>query len=115
MNDILKQRLVGALILVALGVVFWPLIFVQPGPEETVLQPLPSPSPGASVSALEAADNPAGAASSQPVRAVETPPQVLRLQQILMQKSAPVTSLPRPHGIPPARPRCALERAIRTR
>lgn len=31
MNDILKQRLVGALILVALGVVFWPIIFVTPG------------------------------------------------------------------------------------
>ncbi len=30
MNDILKQRLVGALILVALGVVFWPIIFVEP-------------------------------------------------------------------------------------
>jgi len=31
LNDILKQRLVGALILVALGVVFWPIIFVEPG------------------------------------------------------------------------------------
>lgn len=31
MDDILKQRLVGALILVALGVVFWPIIFVEPG------------------------------------------------------------------------------------
>ncbi len=30
MNDILKQRLVGALILVALGVVFWPIVFVEP-------------------------------------------------------------------------------------
>jgi len=30
-NDLLKQRLVGALILVALGVVFWPIIFVEPG------------------------------------------------------------------------------------
>ncbi len=30
MNDILKQRLVGALILVALGVIFWPIIFVEP-------------------------------------------------------------------------------------
>lgn len=30
MNDILKQRLVGALILVALGVIFWPIIFVDP-------------------------------------------------------------------------------------
>jgi DedD protein len=31
MNNILKQRLVGALILVALGVVFWPIIFVEQG------------------------------------------------------------------------------------
>jgi len=30
-NDILKQRLVGALILIALGVVFWPIIFVEQG------------------------------------------------------------------------------------
>ena len=30
MNDMLKQRLVGALILLALGVVFWPIIFVEP-------------------------------------------------------------------------------------
>jgi DedD protein len=30
-NEILKQRLVGALILIALGVVFWPIIFVEPG------------------------------------------------------------------------------------
>lgn len=32
MDSNVKQRLVGALILVALGVVFWPIIFV-PGPE----------------------------------------------------------------------------------
>ena len=38
MNDILKQRLVGALILVALGVVFWPIIFVPPD-DETALYP----------------------------------------------------------------------------
>lgn len=41
MNPLLKQRLVGALVLVALGVVFWPLIFVTPenrGP--LVLQPM---------------------------------------------------------------------------
>lgn len=30
MDNILKQRLIGALILVALGVVFWPIIFVEP-------------------------------------------------------------------------------------
>ena len=32
MNDILKQRLVGALILMALGVIFWPIIFVDQDP-----------------------------------------------------------------------------------
>lgn len=31
MNNVLKQRLVGALILIALGVVFWPIIFVEKG------------------------------------------------------------------------------------
>ncbi len=29
MNDILKQRLVGALVLIALGVVFWPVLFIE--------------------------------------------------------------------------------------
>lgn len=46
MNDVLKQRLVGALILLALGVVFWPIIFVQPGErgdfEELQIPPRPS-------------------------------------------------------------------------
>lgn len=39
MDNILKQRLVGALILLALGVVFWPIIFVQPD----ATQPLGDP------------------------------------------------------------------------
>ncbi|MEZ5502568.1 MAG: hypothetical protein R3E50_07825 [Halioglobus sp.] len=46
MNDILKQRLVGALITVALGVVFWPIIFVQPqdrkGMEQQAVPPPPT-------------------------------------------------------------------------
>lgn len=33
MKDVVKQRLVGALILVALGVIFWPIIFVDPDAE----------------------------------------------------------------------------------
>lgn len=55
MNDILKQRLVGALILVALGVVFWPIIFVEPGdyaleevrriPARPVVDTTPIPAP----------------------------------------------------------------------
>jgi DedD protein len=37
-NDLLKQRLVGALILVALGVLFWPIIFVEPDSPSTADQ-----------------------------------------------------------------------------
>ena len=37
MNPLLKQRLVGALVLVALGVVFWPLIFVTPETREPLV------------------------------------------------------------------------------
>ena len=43
MNDILKQRLVGALILVALGVVFWPIIFVEPGERAAEQARIPAP------------------------------------------------------------------------
>ena len=35
MNDVLKQRVVGALILLALGVAFWPIIFVEPDAGDT--------------------------------------------------------------------------------
>jgi DedD protein len=44
-NNVLKQRLVGALILIALGVVFWPIIFVEqgagPAPERSAIPPRP--------------------------------------------------------------------------
>ncbi len=43
MNDILKQRLVGALILLALGVVFWPIIFVEPDWKKSAEQTIPVP------------------------------------------------------------------------
>ncbi len=56
MDNILKQRLVGALILLALGIVFWPIIFVAPEearlregvmappPPAVSREPLPAPS-----------------------------------------------------------------------
>ena len=41
MNPILRQRLVGTLVLVALGVVFWPLIFVTPDQSDPIsVQPM---------------------------------------------------------------------------
>jgi len=52
-NDILKQRLVGALILLALGVVFWPIIFVGPDEQSAAeLQPIPPP-PGVSTASID--------------------------------------------------------------
>ena len=56
MNDILKQRLVGALILVALGVVFWPIIFVQPDERGTTERPGIPPRPAVDSSAIEPPD-----------------------------------------------------------
>ena len=56
MNDILKQRLVGALILVALGVVFWPIIFVEPGDQAVAEQRRIPPRPEVVTTAIEAPD-----------------------------------------------------------
>ncbi len=43
MDSIVKQRLVGALVLIALTVVFWPIIFIQAPDDETiVLAPMPA-------------------------------------------------------------------------
>lgn len=53
MNDILKQRLVGALILVALGVVFWPIIFVEPGQQPREEQPRIPPGPAVDTAPIE--------------------------------------------------------------
>lgn len=57
MKDLIKQRLVGALILLALGVVFWPIIFAPPAtkapvsripiPDEPVIDTRPLPQPTA--------------------------------------------------------------------
>ena len=56
MNDILKQRLVGALILVALGVVFWPIIFVEPGDRPSAEQARIPPRPEVNTSPIEPPD-----------------------------------------------------------
>ena len=43
MDSMLKQRLVGTMVLVALGIVFWPLIFTQPESRDSlVLGPMPA-------------------------------------------------------------------------
>jgi DedD protein len=56
-NDILKQRLVGALILVALGVIFWPIIFIQPDDADSVEPHSVPAAPGVSIEPIEAPDD----------------------------------------------------------
>ncbi len=68
MNDILKQRLVGALILVALGVVFWPIIFVEPDEEQLAEQYLPPPE----VSVADIESPQVGALGESPEREAHT-------------------------------------------
>lgn len=78
MNDILKQRLVGALILLALGVVFWPIVFVEPE-QKTTMKPRAMPDPPAvSTAAIDAPGQANLRASpaltvNDDARAVETP------------------------------------------
>ena len=55
MNDILQQRLVGALILVALGIVFWPIVFLQPEDNIASQQKPTRPLPELSRAAVEGA------------------------------------------------------------
>jgi DedD protein len=71
LNEILKQRLVGALILVALGVVFWPIIFVQPeqGASEAPLS-IPPP-PDVSTQAVDAPDPGGLRGSPEPLDSIE--------------------------------------------
>ena len=56
MNEILKQRLVGALILLALGVVFWPIIFVEPGERPATGQGRIPPPPAVDTTPIEPPD-----------------------------------------------------------
>ncbi len=57
MNDILKQRLVGALILVALGVIFWPIIFVDPQPDGSIENLRIPPRPAVDTTPIAAPDS----------------------------------------------------------
>ena len=72
MNDILKQRLVGALILVALGVVFWPIIFVEPGDEAVAQRTRIPPRPDVTATPIEPPDL-AGIRTSPQLTAREEP------------------------------------------
>lgn len=66
MNEVLKQRLVGALILLALGVIFWPIIFVQPEGANNASQRTFPPRPEVPALPVEPPDD-AGLRASEPI------------------------------------------------
>lgn len=87
MNETLKQRLVGALILVALGVVFWPIIFVQPAQQpQATIESIP-PRPTVSSEPLEA-PGAQGLRRSPPLSASTTPEPLQPVQDTVQVPSA---------------------------
>ena len=119
MNDILKQRLVGALILVALGVVFWPIIFVQPDERGTTERPGIPPRPAVDSSAIEPPDmaglRPSRELSAreeqlepepetEPETALPEPPPEPELEEPETKQPTVVAAKPAPAPEEPARP-----------
>lgn len=45
MNPVVRQRLVGTLVLLAMAVVFWPIIFVSPEMKTSIVIDEPPPVP----------------------------------------------------------------------
>lgn len=100
MNEVLKQRLVGALILVALGVVFWPIIFVQPGEQGEAGEARIPPRPQVTTTPIEPPDI-AGLRPSreiekatEPEPAPETRPEPIEQQSPAAEPSQSVTASP---------------------
>jgi DedD protein len=77
MNPILRQRFVGALVLIALCVVFWPIVFVEPVEQQPIeLRPTPE-RPRVDTSPIAKPQSP-----EAKVRDVVNPPEVDRESQM---------------------------------
>ena len=77
MNPILRQRFVGALVLIALCVVFWPIVFVEPIEQQPIeLRPTPE-RPRVDTSPIAKPQSP-----EAKVRDVVNPPEVDRESQM---------------------------------
>jgi DedD protein len=86
-NDILKQRLIGALILLALGVVFWPIIFVQPEHKERADPQSFPPPPAVSTEPIEPPD--ATGLRTSPEIAVTTQAETADADAVVEEPAAP--------------------------
>ncbi|MEP4148203.1 MAG: SPOR domain-containing protein [Halioglobus sp.] len=85
MNEVLKQRLVGALILVALGVVFWPIIFVEPGEQGGAEEAQIPPRPLVETTAVEPPDM----AGLRPSREIKKAPEPQERELLTLAPEAP--------------------------
>ncbi len=97
MNDILKQRLVGALILVALGVVFWPIIFVEPGSQPAAEQTRMPPRPQVDTTPIEPPDQ----VGLRPARLVTSRAEVIEVDAPLPDPAPPFEPAPEPLAAEP--------------
>lgn len=92
MDNIVKQRLVGALILLALGVVFWPIIFVPESRREAPVSIDVPAAPPVDLSPLPEPDN-VGLESAGPA-AAQTQPDVDVPAPALLESDEPLPALP---------------------
>ena len=93
MDPLFRQRLVGALVLVALGVVFWPLIFVTPETREPiVLQPM-SQRPAVDQTPIPEPESYESAVALQLPEPPKNPPQVQEAADIQTRTDAEGVSL----------------------
>ncbi|MEM1113105.1 MAG: SPOR domain-containing protein [Pseudomonadota bacterium] len=106
MNEVLKQRLVGALILVALGVVFWPIIFVEPKDQRTALERSIPASPDVDTAPVAVPDV-AGLRPSPPLPARNIELAAGDVQDEADTGPAQLPERPQPVADPEARPEAA--------
>ena len=93
MDPLFRQRLVGALVLVALGIVFWPLIFVTPETREPiVLQPM-SQRPAVDQTPIPEPESYEPAVATQLPEPPKNPPQVQEAADIQTRTDAEGDSL----------------------
>ena len=110
MDPLFRQRLVGTLVLVALGVVFWPLIFVTPDTREPVtLQPM-SERPAIDQMPIPEPESYESSVAPKLPKPLKNPPQVLEAADIQTQtdvEAGSLTTLPDSDSVGAPRPRVA--------
>ena len=65
MSPIIKQRLVGSIVLVALAILFWPIIFVQPTNDSPLVLPAVPTPPTVNTSIIESPELPVSSLRDQ--------------------------------------------------